>query len=306
MDDGIKADSSEHETVLVVDDEEMVCGLLCDFLGRAGYPHLSALGGERALELFQQHSPSIVITDYCMPGMDGIELVRHVHRDAPDVRIILMTGLGDEAIAMEALRAGASNYIKKPIKLEELLFIIQAHERLLHAQRRRRLPSECLVEEHKVLSLSNDQNLIYAAAYNVTAGLGNHMSRQEVDGVLLALTEALMNAMEHGNFEIGFAQKSESLRANSYHTLLENKLADPELSRRRITLDYHMTADAVRICVKDEGKGFDWKNRPDPQSPDNLALEHGRGLSIMGLFTDEVTFNNKGNEICLVKKLNGR
>lgn len=294
----------QHERVLVVDDEDLVRNLLCEFLRRCDYPILAASTATEAIALFKEQRPSIIVTDICMPGMSGIELLRNIHRQSPETRIVVMTGFGDEAVALDALRAGASNFIKKPIKLEEFLFIIQAHERLLRAQRRQRLPAGCVLNEHRTLSLANDHNLIYAAAYNLTSGLKAFMLRHEVEGVLLALTEAMTNAMEHGNLGIGYEQKSAALKANIYHHLLENRMAEPDLSLRRIAVNYHLSPSEVRISIADEGSGFDWRNVPDPRSPENMMREHGRGLSIMNLFMDEVRYNEAGNEVELVKRLN--
>ena len=295
--------TSAHETVLVVDDEDVVRGLLCDFLQRSRYPFLSASTADEAVEIYQQQRPSIVVTDICMPGMDGIDLLRAIHRDNPDAKVVVMTGYGDEAVAIEALRAGASNFIKKPIKLEEFLFIIQAHERLLRAQRRQKLPAMCLVEEARSLRLINDHNMIYAAAQGVTTGLAAFMPRHEIDGILLALTEALTNAIEHGNLGIGYEQKSAALRSNSYQKLLEERLADVNLSRRRIMLEYRLDQSQLWVRITDEGDGFDWSNSPDPRDPENMMREHGRGLSIMGLFTDEIGFNERGNQVWMIKHL---
>ncbi len=292
-----------HESVLLVDDENIVSDVISEFLRRAGYPHVCARSGEQALKLYHEHKPAIIITDICMPGMDGIELLRTIHRDNPDARVVVMTGYGDENVAIEALRAGASNFIKKPIKLEEFLFIVQAHERMIRAHRRQRLPAECIIQESKTLRLPTDNNLIYAAAYNVTSALHGLLPRQEIDAILLALTEALTNAVEHGNLGIGYEAKSEALQNNSYRRLLREKLRDPELARRTITLEFLLTPAEVWIRVTDEGSGFDWRNLPDPHDPQNMVREHGRGLSIIGLFMDEMGFNEAGSQIWMAKML---
>jgi DNA-binding response OmpR family regulator len=293
--------NGDHETVLVIDDEEVICQVLSEYLAQEGFPVLTAGSGQEGVELYERHKPAIVVTDVCMPGMDGLAVLRAIRRQDVEAKVVIMTGFGDEMIGVEALRAGASNYIRKPLSLEELLFIIRAHERMHRAQQRRRLPTKALVEERKVVSLPNDLNAVYAAACYLTQDLGMFLSHQEVEAISLSMTECMINAIEHGNLGVGYQQKSEALRAGAYQNLLEERMADPELDARRVRLEFEMTPQGMTVTVSDEGEGFDWRNRPNPNDPENLLKEHGRGLSIIHLFMDEVSFNDSGSEIRMRK-----
>lgn len=294
--------AEQHETVLVIDDEDVIRDLLTEYFAMENFPVLTAKNGQEGVEMFREHRPSIVVTDVRMPGMDGLGVLRAIRREDPEAKVVVMTGFGDGSVAFEALRAGASNYIKKPLSLEELLFIVRAHERMIRARKRQRLPLENLVRETKVLRLSNDQSQIHPAVFNVTQGLHAFMPAQDVESVSLALSEALVNGIEHGNLGIGFQQKSTALRESGYQELLEELVADPSLQEREIQLEYELTPGQAFFRVKDHGDGFDWRNRPDPTDEENLLRENGRGLSIIFLFMDEVGFNESGNEIWMVKK----
>jgi len=295
--------SSQHEPVLIIDDESIIRSLLQEYLSLEGYPVLTAASGPEGLELFRRMRPPIVVTDVCMPNMDGLAVLRAVHREDPDAKVVVMTGYGDDTVAFEALRAGASNYIKKPLSLEAFLFIVRAHERMIRAQQRQRLPDGALVEERKIIRLANDMSVIYATASNITQSLQNFADRQEIESISLALSEAIINAVEHGNLGIGYGLKSAALRENRYTQLLQERLNDLRLAARRVTVESLLTPRSAWFQVTDEGNGFDWRSLPDPADPENLMKEHGRGLSIIGLFMSEVGYNESGNQVWMRKDL---
>ncbi len=293
----------EHELVLVVDDEEGIRQLLIDYLESEGFPVVAAKDGNEGVEMFKARRPSIVVTDVQMPGMDGMGVLRAIRREDPDAKVVVMTGFGEGAVALEALRGGASNFIKKPLSLEELLFILKAHERMIRSLRRQRLPIENIVEEHKVLRIPNDSGHVFPVVRNATRSLESFLTPHEIESVSLALSEALVNGIEHGNLGIGYQQKSDALRHNRYQQMLEERMADPECAGKSVLLEMNLNPEEATFRVTDQGTGFDWRNRPDPTLPENLLKENGRGLSIIFLFMDGVSFNEAGNEIVMRKTL---
>jgi DNA-binding NtrC family response regulator len=107
--------------ILVVDDEPNVVGTLSDFLNDCGHTTEVASDGLHALETMSRHGDiGLVIADVRMPRMDGIEFLTTIKVKYPGVPAILITGHGDEGLAVAALQEGATDYIKKPIKLREL------------------------------------------------------------------------------------------------------------------------------------------------------------------------------------------
>lgn len=298
-----KQAAQDKATVLIIDDEEFICKLLQECLVMEGIPSLTADCGEEGLRLFREHRPEIVVTDVCMPTMDGLAVLRAIRREDSEAKIVVMTGYGGEKMALDALRAGAANYINKPLAIEEFLFIIRAHQRMLKAQKRQKLPPEMIVSEKKLLCLDNDVNNVYPAAYNLTHSLQGMLSAQDLESVTLALTEAMINAIEHGNLEVGYEQKSEALKQNRYQQLLDEKMSNPKFASRTVTLEGKITPRKAWFQVTDQGSGYDWGDLPNPSDPENLMREHGRGLSIIMLFMSEVGFNERGNSVWMSRDL---
>ncbi|MBX3403558.1 MAG: sigma-54-dependent Fis family transcriptional regulator [Phycisphaeraceae bacterium] len=112
-------------TVLVVDDKEMLRDSVGATLQRAGYEVLSAPDGPGALETIARRRPDAVVTDLRMPGMTGIELVQRA-RDIDDLLpIVVMTAYGAVDTAVDAIKAGAFDYITKPFEGDELIVAVK-------------------------------------------------------------------------------------------------------------------------------------------------------------------------------------
>jgi two-component system NtrC family sensor kinase len=111
-----------EELILVADDNpEMRQAIEETILNPAGYTVRSVGDGMSALSLAHELEPDVIITDHLMPSLTGVELIRRLHTEKPHIPVILITGEGSEDLAIEALRSGASDYITKPFKAEQLL-----------------------------------------------------------------------------------------------------------------------------------------------------------------------------------------
>src|SRR5215210_1511249 len=115
----------EKQRILVVDDEQQITLVLRSGLTKHGYDVRVASEGEAALELFQLWPPNLVVTDLSMPNMGGLELCRRL-RAISDVPIIVLSVKGEEAVKIEALDAGADDYVTKPFGMGELLARVRA------------------------------------------------------------------------------------------------------------------------------------------------------------------------------------
>ncbi|HEY0351764.1 MAG TPA: sigma-54 dependent transcriptional regulator [Gemmatimonadales bacterium] len=134
-------------TVLIVDDERTLARAVKAFLAEAGYEAEVAGDGEKALELLPRLRPDVVFADVRLPGMSGIDLLRRIREFDPAIPVIIMTAYGTIEGAVEAVKLGAFDYMKKPVDLEELkLLADRARETALLKQElsyyRRRAASE--------------------------------------------------------------------------------------------------------------------------------------------------------------------
>jgi DNA-binding NtrC family response regulator len=111
--------------ILVVDDEASARSALSEILTDEGYKVRTAADGFRALAAAGEFAPDVILTDLKMPGMDGLSLLARLREDQSDTAVILMTAFGAVESAVEAMRAGASDYLTKPLNSDELLVVLE-------------------------------------------------------------------------------------------------------------------------------------------------------------------------------------
>jgi two-component system response regulator HydG len=155
-----KASAKKAIRVLVVDDEASARSGLEKLLQHEGYTVETAEDGKSALALASEHPPDVVVSDLKMPGMDGIELLGKLHEQDKDLPVIVATAFGDVATAVAAMRAGAEDYLTKPIDFDALVVSL---ERAI-ARRDLRVEAENLRRQLRERDGEGMQGLIGASA----------------------------------------------------------------------------------------------------------------------------------------------
>jgi PAS domain S-box-containing protein len=155
----VGADAEDSPVVLHVDDEASLVDLASTFLEREGLTVETATDAERGLELLDDRSIEAIVSDYDMPGTDGLEFLAAVREDHPDLPFILFTGKGSEEIASEAISRGVTDYLQKEIGTDQYAVLAN---RIQESVRRYRAEAE-LAEarrRHETL-LANLPGMVY-------------------------------------------------------------------------------------------------------------------------------------------------
>lgn len=295
-------------TVLVVDDSEVDRRLVGGILERRpDYRVAYAADGAEAISSVSQSPPDLIVTDLRMPRMDGLELVRTVRAEWPAVPVVLMTGHDSQSLALDALRQGAAGFVPKsevPAMLAETVEDVlaltrsdRAYERLIACLNRSDFTF--------ILELENDPSLVRPLVQLVKQAAGCiglcDFTGQVRIGV--ALKEALLNAMLHGNLELG-PQRVHAGQAVD-PVLVEQRRHQPPYRDRRVFVDVKVCTEEARFAIRDEGAGFDRAPISGPMEGAPVRGHGGRGLALMRAFMDEVTFNEVGNKVTMVKRREG-
>jgi DNA-binding NtrC family response regulator len=148
------------ERILIVDDEEANCEFLQELLTHQGYEVETATDGVTGLARLEQSSFHVILSDLKMPQMSGVELLQRMKERSPSTIGIIFTGYATIETAVEAMKAGAYDYITKPFRVEEILLVLQRaleFQRLNHenVNLRRQLKSkykfENIVSDHDTM-----------------------------------------------------------------------------------------------------------------------------------------------------------
>ncbi len=113
-----------RKRILVVDDDESLRWVTQAQLQQSGFEVSSAASGDEALKAVAEFPPDLVITDLKMPGMSGLDLLRRIRADYAEILVIVVTAFGTVENAVEAMKAGAYDYITKPVNMDELRMIV--------------------------------------------------------------------------------------------------------------------------------------------------------------------------------------
>jgi CheY-like chemotaxis protein len=292
--------------VLVVDDSPLDRTRTGGLLKKAeGLSPIFATNGREALEKIAAEKPDIVLSDLHMPEMDGLELVETIRRRFVTLPVILMTGHGSEETAIEALRKGATNYVAKRNLARELVTTVMRVLDLTRADRGQQQILSCLTQTESRYVLDNEVGKIPSLLAQLELGV-TRMQLCDHGGwmrIAVALREALVNAIYHGNLELTSQLLEEG--QVSFAELARERGREPTFADRRVHVTARETRTEVTYVIRDEGPGFDPAALADPTLPQNLDRLTGRGLFLIRTFMDEVRHNDVGNEITLVKRAEG-
>ncbi|MDI6777174.1 MAG: sigma-54 dependent transcriptional regulator [Syntrophales bacterium] len=112
-----------NKTILIVDDEKSICKSLGAVLNDEGYDVLTAGSGEEALKIIKEEFPFLIFLDIWLPGIDGIETLKIIKTENPEIRVVMISGHGTIETAVKATKLGAFDFIEKPLSLEKVILV---------------------------------------------------------------------------------------------------------------------------------------------------------------------------------------
>lgn len=290
------------QTVLVVDDSQVERRLVGGLLQRSGeFQIVYAENGVDALQRIELDIPDIVLTDLHMPEMNGLALVQAIRADYPLIPVILMTAQGSEELAVEALKLGAASYVPKRRLGDDLVSTVSHVVEASHVDRGQTRLLNRVVQTETTYALPNDVGLIQFLVARMRDTLASMRCFQNNDRLRIgiAVEEALLNSLYHGNLEVSSELRDEA--QSTYESLARERATQEPYRDRLIHVTVNLTPEFARFVIRDEGPGFDPTLIPDPTDPEYLERPSGRGMLLMRSFMDELTYNDAGNEVTLVK-----
>ena len=260
----------EQPVVLVADDsllEQRYVGKLLDQMG--GLTVAFARNGAEALAAVARSQPALLLTDMKMPEMDGLTLVEKVREQFPRVPVVLMTGSGGERVAVAALKAGAADYVPKSALAQDLAAVVERVLSAGQAAHRRHQVLKGMTRRSSQYVLENDPALVPPLVAQFREDL-IEMGLCDLTGATragIALEEALLNAVYHGNLEV-----SSELREGgdeAFHNLARaRRTLEMPYAARRVRVTARLTPERATFVILDQGPGFDVAKLPDPTDPE--------------------------------------
>lgn len=240
----------------------------------------------------------VIIMDRMMGDVDGIDILKEMKKDRKlrNIPVILLTGMDVREDIIEGIKAGAFQYLTKPIDHAELIDSIE-HALIDHEYKR--LTLESFRTSKDAISFINCGNFEYKnveQCSNLSIMLATCFPDPE--SAIIGLTELMMNAIEHGNLNISCQQKKEFQKQGRLFEEVSERLESDEYKDRVVKVDYECNDKYVTVIIEDQGEGFEWKN----YAADNIEINNtdfsGRGIMIAkSMSFDDVEYNEKGNKV---------
>lgn len=282
--------------VLLVEDDPDLRTALSQILNAAEMAVVAAPDGAEALKCLDAEPLAFdaVVTDRIMPKVDGMELLHTIKasREMALLPVIMLTVAAEPRQMVEGLDAGAYAYLPKPVDAEILVSMIRSaaadwrHVQELNRHIRSDADTMTLTRRACFEYRSPDQAM----------GLGAILAKTcpDPDRVVMGLSELLVNAVEHGNLEIGYDQKSRLLLEQNWHDEIERRLALPDYLNRRAVVDVERKADCLVFTIRDQGSGFDPEDYFEID-PKRVFDAHGRGIAMARLLSfDDLRYEDGG------------
>ncbi|MDX1929801.1 MAG: response regulator [Pirellulaceae bacterium] len=259
--------------------------------------------GTVALERLADGFNELVVTDLELPMLSGLDLIKKMQADFPQIPAVLVTAQGSERLAAEALKHGAAAYVPKAMLTEMLLGTVEDVLGVLRTDRSYAELIDHLTENRLIFDLPSkpefiepviDLTMHMAAGMELLSGTDRHR-------VSTALRHVLSNSLYRGNLELTHAQWQEQCENEEANALVQQRLEQSPYKKRKVHFDARLMRDMLRVTVRDEGHGFDTSKFSHLNPAHAMDANKGRGLVLIHSFMDKVTYNEKGNEVTLIK-----
>lgn len=293
--------------LLVVDDDEFFRSLTRETLEESGYTVETAEDGLVAWENMDT-APGrfdLLLLDKQMPRLDGISLLKRIKSDErlKEVPVIMLTGDNRQEDIIQGLAAGASYYLTKPSGGDVLLHVIK---NALDEFREKRELRDLIGKQSSNLNSLRRAEFCYRtlAEAKELALLLAEASRDPLRTVN-GYSELLINAVEHGNLAISYAEKNRLMREGRWKEEVDTRLQDPKYSYRQVNVSLEKTADASIVTIADQGEGFNWQAYVE-FSPERVFDLNGRGIAMSRAISfDSLEYLGNGSRVVTTVRLPG-
>lgn len=265
----------ERRRILIVDNNDELRAMLEQVLQELGHEVVAT--GDRAIALAREDLDEfdLIISDLTEDEHSGMQLLSEIKRKRLMVPVVVSSDEAQQPGVVKAFKMGAANFLRLPYNKDELRDIVEKtlSYKLRFVDDLKILPH---VREKIDFELPSDVTLMNGVLQYLIERVSKlGLIKPERSNLFIALDEAFVNAVKHGNRN------------------------DP---RKLVRITAELSSKEARFTVEDEGDGFNVQEIPDPRDPSNLFKASGRGVLLIYNIMDEVQYNERGNRLTMVKR----
>jgi anti-sigma regulatory factor (Ser/Thr protein kinase)/ActR/RegA family two-component response regulator len=265
----------DRRRILIVDDNDELRAALETVLRELGHDVVATNDREAALLRADLDGFDLIISDLTDDAESGVEILSELQRQRLAIPVVVSSDEAQKPGIVKAFKMGAANFLRLPYNKDELRTIVEKtlSYKLRFVEDLKMLP---YVREKIDFELPSDVSLMNGVLQYLIERVSRlGVIRPERSNLYIALDEAFVNAVKHGNKN------------------------DPS---KMVRITAELSANECRFTVEDEGQGFNVQEIPDPCDPENLFKASGRGVLLIYNIMDEVKYNERGNRLTMVKR----
>ncbi|MDX1950015.1 MAG: response regulator [Rickettsiales bacterium] len=290
--------------VLTIDDQEEDLEILNHILKKSNYETISARNGLEALDMLDKNSAvDVIVLDRMMPKMDGMSFIRRIKEDNRfrDTPIIMQTAMNEDYQIQEGIEAGVYWYITKPFNQNMLASLVKSAYRANKRNKKISAITDFYIDSRKKFKGGMDR--LNSANFCIKTieearDLAHTIAIAYTEPKIMvgAISELLVNAVEHGNLGISFEEKHQLILDGMWEDEIEYRYNMPENQRKSVQVNLFRENGELILKIKDDGDGFDVKPFLSFDS-DRAFKANGRGIYLASLAFNKIEYSTKGNEV---------
>jgi CheY-like chemotaxis protein/anti-sigma regulatory factor (Ser/Thr protein kinase) len=287
--------------ILFVDDEENIRELFLEYF-KNEYEVTLAADGMEALDIALSQQFDLIISDISLPKLNGVQFIKKLRFEGNITPFIVITGDSDIQLAIDVFRIGAVDFFLKPFRMDSLRRRIEKYadtdvdlKVLFRNQEISFHDSELNIEIFPRIKNINK----YVAIIIEHIQLNPIVNEEDLLSIKVVLYELLANAIEHGSAGITYREKQSILESTDQYFEKVDELC--QKYNRRIYVLLKISDEGIVIKVQDQGSGFNLKEIPSPLDDHTGNLLNGRGIFLVRMNIDSISYNEKGNEVTVTK-----
>jgi response regulator RpfG family c-di-GMP phosphodiesterase len=248
---------------------------------------------------------SAIVTSLKLPDMEGIDFLRQLKRNLSwnYIPTIVITNDINEKNLVESMNAGAFYYLEKPFG--ELVFTSVMNKALKDFTTYVFYLSKAQnVQISRLITQGQFKLRTFKEGYEVADWLASLCMGKSRDDIVVGFIELLINAIEHGNLEVGYDEKSSLMKEGNYLDRLVERLELPQYKNKFVLVDFERNSEELTVTITDQGKGFEY-GKYLVMDKKRMFHSHGKGIIMASnLYFDHLKYSEMGNSVTIKVLLN--
>ncbi|MDH4261566.1 MAG: ATP-binding protein [Spirochaetia bacterium] len=292
--------------VLVIDEDLVYQSVMSDLLSEHMNISFASNFTEASKEI-NNNEYSMIISESEISDINVVDLIKKFKLMQANLYFVIITAKRDMNLAIEVMKNGAVDYLLKPFTVEDIANLVEKYLKFSVNKKFDYDLINIISEEKRSFTLPTNVHILNPFVYELMEMIKrfNEINRNDIFSLRLAIYEMLINAVEHGNLGINYEKKKNLLSTGiNYIEYLDSLCKIEPYNQRKIEISYHFLKQSITFNIKDEGDGFDVNKFENRDIKSDLLALHGRGIIISKFNMDKIIYNDKGNEVQLIKYLN--